>query len=64
MSVEIETADTERSVLKRSVLTREVSKLCGRRFENPAVTMVNGRCRIVFSERPVYDVDIGTDKHI
>ncbi len=64
MSVEIEPADTERSVLKRSVLTREVSKLCGRRFENPAVTMVNGRCRIVFSERPVYDVDIATAQHI
>lgn len=64
MSVEIETADTERSVLKRASLTREVSKLCGRRFQSPAVTTVNGRCRIQFCERPVYDAEIATAQHV
>lgn len=64
MSVEIETADTERSVLKRASLTREVSKLCGRRFQSPAITTVNGRCRIQFCERPVYDAEIATAQHI
>lgn len=64
MSVEIETADTERSVLKRASLTREVSKLCGRRFQSPAITTVNGRCRIQFCERPVYDTEIATAQHV
>lgn len=64
MSVEIETASTDRRVLKKAQLMKEISKICGRVFDTPCVTATSNRCRITLSERPCYDVQIASSQHI
>ena len=64
MTVEIETADIDRKKIKRAVIMKEISSICGRRFDSPSVTAAYGRCRIVLCERPCYDVEIATSQHI
>lgn len=64
MTVEIETADIDRKKIKRAVIMKEISSICGRRFDSPSVTAAYGRCRIVLCERPCFDVEIAGSQHI
>ena len=63
MSVEIETATTDRRIFKKLQLMREISKICGRDFDIPYITSTSNRCRITLSEKPCYDVQIGSAQH-
>ncbi len=64
MTVEAEVYDEERKKLQRALLLHEISKLCGRRFDNPGTTTAFGRCRITLCERPALDVEIASSQHI
>lgn len=64
MMVEVEIQDTEKGMIKKAQLLKEISKACGRYMDSPCISMVPGRCRIQMSERPLYDVQIGTAQHI
>ena len=64
MSVELELADADRKLLKKENMVREISKLCGRRLSSPQITAVSNRSRAMFSEKPKYDVQIGSSQHI
>lgn len=64
MTVEIEVADIDRKKIKRAVIMKEISSICGRKFDSPSVTAAHGRCRIVLCERPCFDVEIAASQHI
>ena len=64
MTVEAEIYDEDRKKLKRPLITQEISKLCGRHFDTPNITAAFGRCRILLSERPVFDVEMAASQHI
>ncbi len=64
MTVEIELADSDRRLLKKNGIIKEISRMCGRKLCAPQVTAISNRCRVVFSERPTYDVQVGTAQHI
>ncbi|MEE0857951.1 MAG: SpoIIE family protein phosphatase [Acutalibacteraceae bacterium] len=64
MTVEVEVQDTDKSLIKKAQLVKEVSKACGRYMDTPCISVVPNRCRIQMSERPLYDVQIGTAQHI
>ncbi len=64
MTVEAEIYDDDRKKIKAALLLHEISKICGRHFESPSVTVAFGRCRILLCERPVYDVEIASSQHI
>ena len=64
MTVEIEVQDTDHSLIKKAVMVKEVSKACGRYMDTPCVSIVPNKCRIQMSERPLYDVQIGSAQHI
>lgn len=64
MTVEIETLDTNKSEIKKAELVKELSKACGRRLNTPCVSMAPNRCRMVLSERPLFDTEIGSAQHI
>ena len=63
MEVELETADSERKILKHQNIVKEISKACGRELETPQVTNIGGRSRAVFSEKPRFDIQIGSAQH-
>ncbi len=64
MTVEAAVCDIDRRKIRRAALVHEISKICGRRFDSPAVTAAFGQCRIVLCERPSYDVEIASSQHI
>ncbi len=64
MTVEIEVQDTERNLIKKAQLVKAVSKACGRYMDTPCISIVPNKCRIQMSERPLYDVQIGSAQHI
>lgn len=64
MTVEAEVYDEDRKKLSRALLLHEISKLCGRRFDNPSAAAAFGRCRITMCERPALDVEIASSQHI
>ena len=64
MTVELELADADRKLLKKNNMVREVSKLCGRTLNAPQITAVSNRSRAVFSEKPKFDVQIGSAQHV
>lgn len=64
MTVEIETAEFDRNTLKRGQLAKEVSKACGRHMDTPCISYAANRCRIQISERPLYDIQIGSAQHV
>ena len=63
MSVELELSEGSKKFSK-GIVMREVSKCCGRRFDLPTVNTEGNRIRVMLSEMPVYDVEIGSDQHI
>ena len=64
MTVEAEIYDDDRKKIKRALIAKELSKLCGRHFDFPSVTAAFGRCRINLCERPCYDAEIASSQHI
>ena len=64
MTVEIEVQDTDRSLIKKAQLVKEISKACGRYMDTPCISVVPNKCRIQMSERALYDVQIGSAQHI
>lgn len=45
-------------------LTKELERICGRRFGVPGVTHSGGQARLTFSERAVYEPEAGVAQHI
>ncbi len=64
MTVEADVDDSDRNKLKRAVIVKELSKICGRHFDTPHLTAAFGKCRLVMSERAAYDVEIASSQHI
>lgn len=64
MSVEIELANNYKEKIRKGILTNEISKCCGRRFDAPCITELGNRIRMTFNEMPYYDVEIGSAQHI
>lgn len=64
MTVELELADADRKLLKKGNMIREISRMCGRTLEPPQITAVSNRSRAVFSEKPRFDVQIGSAQHV
>ncbi|MDE7389995.1 MAG: SpoIIE family protein phosphatase [Lachnospiraceae bacterium] len=64
MTVELEVADNDRKLLKKGTMLKEVSRMSGRRLQPPQVTALGNRCRAIFTEKPKYDVQVGTAQHI
>lgn len=64
MTIEAETADTDKKKIKRALMVHELSKLCGRSFDSPSITTAYGSCRITLCERPCFDVETGSSQHI
>lgn len=64
MTVEMEVQDTDKGLIKKAQLVKEISKACGRYMDTPCISMVPNRCRIQMSERALYDVQIGSAQHI
>lgn len=64
MVVEVETSNSYKGNIKKSMLLKEVSKACGRRFDSPCITYASDRIRIMMNELPAYDVQIGTSQHV
>lgn len=58
MSVEIETPTLDQKKIGRTKLAKEISKVCGRRFEPPMISIIKDRCRIQMSEKPVYRIQL------
>ncbi|MFR9228842.1 MAG: stage II sporulation protein E, partial [Acutalibacteraceae bacterium] len=63
MSVEIETPTLDQKKIGRTKLAKEISKVCGRRFEPPMISIIKDRCRIQMSEKPVYRIQFGVAQH-
>lgn len=64
MTVEASIYDDDRKKIKRALIVKELSKICGRHFDTPGVTAAFGRCRIALCERPCFDVEIASSQHI
>lgn len=64
MAIEAEIYDGDREKIKRSLIAREISKLCGRYFDTPNVTAAFGKCRIVLSEKAVFEMEIASSQHV
>ncbi len=63
MSVEIVTATIEGTRLNRAELTAQISRACGRMFQQPCISTVKGKCRLQMSELPLYRVQTGCAQH-
>lgn len=64
MTVEIVSAPVEYARLNRAELTDEISRACGRTFQQPCVSSVRGKCRIQVSEMPAFRVKTGCAQHV
>ncbi len=64
MTVEAEILEEDRKKIKRSLLVRELSRVCGRHFDTPGITAAMGRCRITLCERPAFEVEIASSQHV
>lgn len=64
MSVEIVSEPVDYARLNRSELTNEISRACGRTFQQPCVSTAKGKCRIQMNEMPLYKVKTGCAQHV
>ena len=62
MTVEIQL--TGRARLHRQELCRDISALCGRCFDTPVITEIGSRKRVLLSEVPVFDIEVGVFQHV
>lgn len=63
MTVEIVAAPIEGARLNRGELTKEISRACGRYFQQPCISTVKGKCRLFMSELSRYRVQTGCAQH-
>lgn len=63
MTVEIELAPGKTKI-RKDLLAKDISSLCGRCFDTPLITEIGNRRRIALSEVPVFDVEVGVYQHI
>ena len=64
MSVEIVSEPVDYVRLNRTKLLEEISRACGRAFQQPCVSTAKGKCRIQISEMPLYKIRTGCAQHI
>lgn len=64
MTIEAEATDANLAKLRRAVIVHEMNKLCGRKFDTPAVTTILGTIRITMCERPCLDIEIAASQHV
>ena len=64
MTIEAESADTDKKIISRALMVHELSKICGRRFDTPALTYAYGSCRITLCEQPCFDAETASSQHI
>lgn len=64
MNIELELADSDRKLLKMKDCVKEISRVCGRTLAAPRITALGNKTRAVFSEKPKFDVQIGSSQHI
>lgn len=64
MTVEIVAVPPEDARWNRAELTREISRACGRTFQQPCVSVAKGRYRLQMGELPLYRVQSGSAQHI
>ena len=64
MTVEIETPLEDKRLLRKGDITAEISRLCGRRMQQPVVSSAGNRARITLSERTRLDIQVGTAQHV
>lgn len=64
MSIEVISAPVEYARLNRAELTEEISKACGRTFQQPCVSTAKGKCRIQMYELPSFRVKTGCAQHV
>ncbi|NLG92696.1 MAG: SpoIIE family protein phosphatase [Clostridiales bacterium] len=63
MSIEIIAAQAESVRMNKAELTDEISRVCGRVFQQPCVSVVKGKCRLQMAERPFFRVQTGCAQH-
>ena len=64
MTVEAEVFDGDRDKMKKIPIMKEISKVCGRKFDMPNITAAFGRCRIILCERTAFEVEIAASQHV
>lgn len=64
MTVEVEISNMDKNAIKKSSLVKEISKACGRMMDTPCISYIANSCKLQMSQRPVYDVQIGSCQHI
>lgn len=64
MMVEIELSAVKKITVSKSVILQQVNKACGRVFNSPCISYEGNRVRIVLNQRPLYDVQIGSNQHV
>ncbi len=63
MSIEIETEGKDKSELEKLISSKDLSRVCMRKFDLPCISKVGDRYRIQISERPIYDIQVGISQH-
>lgn len=63
MTVEFQLGNS-RTQLHTSMLLKDISSICGRCFDTPIITQAGTQKRVVLSEVPLYDVEVGVNQHI
>ncbi|WOC31778.1 MULTISPECIES: SpoIIE family protein phosphatase [Caproicibacterium] len=63
MTIEILAMRGEDVRVNKAELTREISKVCGRTFSQPSISRTQTSWRLVFCERPLYRVVMGSARH-
>ena len=63
MTIEILAVRGEGVKVNKADLTREVSKVCGRTFSQPSISRTQTSWRLVFCERPLYRMVMGSARH-
>ena len=63
MSMEAVALPSDCVRLNRSELTAEISRVCGKGFEQPCLSTAGGKCRIQMNEKPLYRVKTGCAQH-
>ena len=64
MCVEVEAAYADKKIVDEIDLPKIFGDSLSRSFDVPNVIMAPDRCRIQISEKPVYEVNIGSSQHI
>lgn len=64
MLVEIEAVNSDKNKINKFDLSREISRICDRKMNIPAISYAEDKCRIQVSEKPNYNVDIAGYQHV